>query len=69
MAFKVGERITVTSSGYGVPKGSVGTVRHVYKNDNVRVRITHNPECDPRENEKTILSVAPEDLARSDCGD
>ena len=67
MAFDIDDRIEIRRTGYGVPKGSTGTVQHVYQNGNLRVRITHNPGCKEREVGKTIFSVDPADLVSSDC--
>lgn len=65
--FRPHDRVELLAAFAGLRRGSSGTVRRVYRNGNLHLRITHAPGCKPRPRPVTILSIPDELVGPSDC--
>lgn len=64
--WNIGDRIELKYDDV-VKKRSCGNVTFVYKNGNVKVEITHDPNCKPLKQSVIIISIAPDDLQACHC--
>jgi len=62
----VGDRVELKKDDVA-PAQSCGVVEKIYKNGNVKVRITHRPDCQPFQVPIIIVSIPPAALQPCHC--